>query len=555
MKRNVLLLGFLIALLSLSTQAFAQRKYYDFKSGGLYYKIASVVKKQVIVTSEQDMARHNGHPYSSNDNKPKGGVKVPKVVSYNGSVFNVVGIGQNAFLGCDDLTSVIVSRGVKSIGRKAFAFNEKLTSITLPKTLKSIGAGGFNGCVSLSSIKLPDGLENIGSYAFIRCTKLKFVEIPKTVTTFGSGVFEDCKGLRELKCLPVQPPVVNANIFSRVDKSKVKLYVPTASRAKYKQAQVWKDFTNILNVEEAYYTFKKDGIYYKVVADEKQAIVTSEQNPNINFGKAYSLSSNKPKGTIKIPKVVSHNGSEFKVVALGKYAFLGCSELTSIVLPEGMISIENYAFARNTKLKSIQFPKTLKNIGASVFNGCSSLTSIEFPEGLVGIKNYAFIRCANLSTVIIPASLTEFGYGVFQECKGLRELKCLPEQPPVINTNVFQGVDKSKVRLYVPTASLAKYKGAQVWKDFTNIKTLEQGMAVEALERLEVRVYPNPAQVFVEVTGLEVSQEVKLFNLEGLLLLSCRANAEGVAVIPVDHFAKGLYVLQGKNFSEKLIIR
>ncbi len=244
-----------------------------------------------------------------------------------------------------------------------------------------------------------------------------------------------------------------------------------------------------------------------------------------------------------------------KVLIIGDNAFLGCQGITSVIVPSGVYIIGKKAFAYNENLETVMLPKGLEHIGSGAFNGCSSLSSIKLPDGLATIGNYAFVRCSKLSSVEIPKTVTSFGSGVFEECKALKELKCLLAEPPAINANVFHKLDKSKVTLYVPKASLSKYKQAAVWKEFGEIKSIEQGMAVEAPALLDVKVYPNPACSYAEISGLKAYQEVKLFSLEGRLVFSCRADAGGIAVVRVENFSKGIYMLQGEGFSRKLIIR
>ena len=57
-----------------------------------------------------------------------------------------------------------------------------------------------------------------------------------------------------------------------------------------------------------------------------------------------------------------------------------------VVLPEGMTHLPDKAFQDRTPLVSVAFPRSLASIGSSAFEGCSSLSSIDLPAGLVAIR-------------------------------------------------------------------------------------------------------------------------------------------------------------------------
>lgn len=131
---------------------------------------------------------------------------------------SVTTIGDNAFDGCEKLTSIIIPDTVKHIGAEAFnscrnlksvfllssvesieecTFNDctSLTSIVIPESVTSIGSGAFHGCTSLISIFIPDGITIIDDNTFEDCTNLTSIVIPKSVTRIGDYVFSCCTNL------------------------------------------------------------------------------------------------------------------------------------------------------------------------------------------------------------------------------------------------------------------------------------------------------------------------------------------------------------------------
>ena len=103
-------------------------------------------------------------------------------------------------------------------------------------------------------------------------------------------------------------------------------------------------------------------------------------------------------------------------------AFKGCSSLTSINIPEGVTMIKNNAFSGCTSLTSINIPEGVTMIKNNAFSGCTSLTSINIPEGVTEIKNYAFSGCTSLTSINIPEGVTEIASGVFYGCESLTSI-------------------------------------------------------------------------------------------------------------------------------------
>ena len=88
---------------------------------------------------------------------------------YNNGKFDVVAIGESAFNGCSDITSITIPNSVTSIGKSAFASCSGLTSITFSNNVTSIGESAFEGCSSLTSITIPNSVTSIGKSAFWKC--------------------------------------------------------------------------------------------------------------------------------------------------------------------------------------------------------------------------------------------------------------------------------------------------------------------------------------------------------------------------------------------------
>lgn len=108
----------------------------------------------------------------------------------------VTSVGDNAFSKCTALTSVNIGDGVTSIGKNAFNGCTALTNANIGSG--AIGESAFNGCTSLANVTLGNGVTSIGKNAFLRCTALTSISIGNSVKTIESYAFSACSSLSEV---------------------------------------------------------------------------------------------------------------------------------------------------------------------------------------------------------------------------------------------------------------------------------------------------------------------------------------------------------------------
>ena len=131
------------------------------------------------------------------------------------------------------------------------------------------------------------------------------------------------------------------------------------------------------------------------------------------------------------------------VISIGDWAFRGCSSLTSITIPNSITSIGDYAFSDCSSLKSVTIPNSVTSIGDDAFSGCSSLKSVTIPDSVKSIGSYAFEYCSSLTSVTIPNSVTSIGNWAFEDCSGLKSVT-IPGSVTSIGHGAFQSCSSLK---------------------------------------------------------------------------------------------------------------
>lgn len=331
------LFSFFLALLA-TTTLWA----YDFQSGDLYYDIISNHEPYTVEVAS------NGGQYS-------GDITIPETVDYNGIMYSVTRIGDEAFGNCLALTSITIPNSVTSIGGHAFISCYALTSIIIPDSVISIGSSAFSICMSLTSISLPSNLTTIQQGTFSECTSLKSITLGENITTIEDHAFVRCD-LEEIHVSALTPPILGRLVFD----SSPTCYIPCGASAAYK-ATNWKDYVKCF-VEEC-------------VEDSTWEIFYTSTDGNIvipyksNIFDANIVSNTYSNGQ----GVITFDGP---ITRIDDYAFMFCESLASIIIPYGVISIGKAAFSHCSALKSITISNSVTTIGEEAFYQCYSIDTI-----------------------------------------------------------------------------------------------------------------------------------------------------------------------------------
>lgn len=251
----------------------------------------------------------------------------------------------------EEITSVVIEKGVSSIGSYAFYDCSALTSVNISNSVTSIGAKAFEGCDSLASIAIPNSVTTIGGNAFAACSSLRLVEIPYAVTTIGQGAFDSCTSLSSLS-LPLSVSHIGDSAFSGCYALSSIYY--EGSESQWEAILIGTDnyaltkaTTHFTVTEELTEGSCGDRLQYSFAEGVLRISGTGDMSDWMYYSSVpwYHYRH-------EITAVVVESG----VTSLGQYAFSDCKNLSSIALPTSLHTIEDLAFENCHSLSSITIP-------------------------------------------------------------------------------------------------------------------------------------------------------------------------------------------------------
>ena len=434
---------------------------------------------------------------------------------------SVVKIGRAALALCKSLQTVTIGSSTEGIENYAFMNCTSLEKITLLATTPPVyvpvgwGMQVFDG-IDLNKCKLHVPTESIDAYcessfwngfriydpSIIPEEKLVTIELNGAGTL--STTSEDT--MFRLTQLKIKGDINGTDICylnKVVSSPKAKLILLDLSEA------------NIVEGGSSYYTSDSGTEYFvkpNVIGDymfygsKAETIILPDNIISIGdyaFSSSYISSVKIPDTVENIGWAAFQNCKKITEVSVGANvsviegaAFLNCSSLKSVKLPEGLLSIGDYAFSE-CALENITIPKTVCVFGKTAFRW-NPLLEIVVPNSIAKIDDEVFDRCKSLSSVTIGNAVESIGKHAFWYCTNLKEFISLTSTPPVVvedeNGATFADVDLSKATLYVPQGSKEKYEQAAVWNTFgkiveinpTNIAGVENGISNMIISRYSV---------------------------------------------------------------------
>lgn len=449
--------------------AFDGTSWYDNQPDGIV-RINNVVYKLKGIELTEDILSFDDNviaisPYAFDDTNICANITELRVSK------NIKNIGDCAFCGCNNLTSIVVDtdnprydsrsncnaiietvsqtlllgcpntripNGVLKISNFAFLHcKENLTSIFIPKSVNYIADKTFHDCPNLQSIVVDaknqryDSRDNCN--ALIEYDKLivgcQNTIIPYGTRTINEYAFKDCKNLHTI-LIPETVTKIEKYAFDGCGNLKTIFFAsntpPELLDHSFPNNNEYDNKMNLyINVKHessfeyqlrrifpqhsfSFYDFQINDICF--VIDEIHYIITGLYTVKVFSNvdiNRYSQDAYKKCTHINIPQIVEYNNIVFKVTEIDSNAFENCQHLESITLPDTIIKIGDCAFENCENLTSINIPIGVAEIGERAFCGCN-LQSIIIPKSVKVIGKYAFSCGNNLAEIKIAAQKTQY---------------------------------------------------------------------------------------------------------------------------------------------------
>ena len=373
-------------------------------------------------------------------------------------------------------TEYTVPEGTIVIGMDAF-FMSKLSSVTLPSTLTELAFDAFGYSSNITEFVIPEGVTSIGDYAFDHCTKLQSLHLPSSLNSIGQRICNSVNAITDVNSAIKEPFDINTNNFTSTVYSNAILHVPSGKKNAYAGKSGWGSFNQI--VEEIVVINFNDSKTKAICVsswdtDGDGELSESEAAAVTSLGTAFKKSA-----------IDTFDELRFftGLTSIGSNAFEN-STVKSLLLPETVSTLGDYAFLNCMSLTEINFPAALQTVGKGALSGCTAMTSITVaesntsycsvdgvlfnkdkkqliqypaakgteytvPEGTTVIGQDAFFM-SKLSSVVLPSTLTELAFDAFGYCSNIIEL-VIPEGVTSVGDYAFDHCTKLET-LHLPSS-------------------------------------------------------------------------------------------------------
>lgn len=560
MKKRVFLFLFLLT-------AFIGRNYAQWG-----FSAQTVNGQWIMCTVIDDTAHTVSVSKFDNSTSTSGDLVIPSTVTYDGQTYTVIGIAYtvyvevgwgghwftfgDGFVDCSGLTSVTIPNTVTCIGPNAFASCSGLTSVTIPSAVTYIGHGAFRDCSGLTSVNfnadsctymnpLYDGHYEL---VFDGCSNLTTLNIGNNVKVIPQEAFCGCSGLTSVT-IPRAVTTIDFNAFGNCSGLTTVNFNADSCTNRGGSDGVFNGCSSLTTINIGNNVrYIPDGIFSTY--DHSNGNITSLTLPN-------------------------------SLISIGEYAFGGCSGLTSLTLPDALETIGEGAFYVCSGLTTVSIPRTVKYIGDAAFGGCEGLTSVDMhadsctymgsvssssgsvysafyncpnlatlniDENVKNIPAAAFAGCTGLMSLRVPSSVERIGDRAFSDCYNISRIDMLSDVPPSIMGGTFYNV-ATTVPIWVPCGASETYRNASFWSMFINYHEDCGSEGIDPAEAEGCRIAAESGVLRIEGAA---GKSVRIFDMAGRLLVSEDGAQESQRfAMP----AGGVYLVQvGEAPAQKVVV-
>ncbi len=318
-----------------------------------------------------------------------------------------------------------------------------LKTVVFPDKVLKIGDSAFRNTNLTGSLDFPEGLEYIGEGAFnngegysqSNTNLTGTLTLPSTLKYLGGGAFGNCDFTGPL-VLPEGLEVIGAGAFADCENFTGELHLPSSLKVLGRNAFA---NTNLVGnfIIPRHLTVIEPFFFPKVVSfswPEHPVEILSESFCNTDL-----------RGDLRIPETITH---------IGRAAFAG-TKFSHIILPQNLEFIDdNMCSWMENLLDTVVIPPLIETVGER-----------------------AFAECRKLDAIVLPKKLQRIRSEAFQNCYSLTYIHCQAIEPPALEENSFDGVNKDNFTVEVPEESVDAYRNAPGWREFKRIAAYKNFVA------------------------------------------------------------------------------
>lgn len=471
MKTKKLFCLFMTALLSvIGTSAYAQNVVID----GLNYSLDSEKRTaELAVQNKADVV---------------GDIVISSSITWEGVVYTVESTADNSFMGCEQMTSIVLPNTLRRLGKSTFWNCSALTFCIIPdNTIDTIPYYALAG-TALTEFRIPEGVVYLEKNSFDTMTKLERVYLPNSVQEVSPYAFDSGTSDR------LKEPIYNNRLFVRMPREYSGKYtIPSGIEVICGKA--FEGCLNItsLTIPEGVKRIEVCGLRFGrgkitqidlpasveyiheegIIGIHIERITVAEGNKRyrtwnnilftINMDTAVYCPPAMDYVYFILPESVKHIGNYAfsdaytdvtltNVKTIGKYAFWHCNlayyaDDRHFILPETVEKIDDYAFLNSSTMWEVTIPSSVKEIGKHVFEYTQNLKKANIYNDCIGSGQ--FHECKKLETIELGENIKQIATNAFFQCYSLWYIR-MPQANDWFRTidGVLYTADTTELVLY-----------------------------------------------------------------------------------------------------------